>query len=79
MSTDERSGSNAMKLLRLETDAVDKAARISKLSYADYAGIPEEQLGKPSEYVEPESAQGHPAIRNTLERIIGEIAIKKKL
>ena len=78
MSTDQRSGPNAIKLLRLETDAAEKAARLSKMSYADYAGIPEEQLGNPSEYAEPESAQDNPAIRNTLERIVSEFASREK-
>ncbi len=79
MSTDQRSGPNAIKMLRLETEAAEKAARLSKMSYADYAGIPEEQLGNPSEYVEPESAQDHPAIRNTLERIVSEFATREKI
>ena len=78
MSTDQKSGPNAIKLLRLETDAAEKAARLSKMSYADYAGTPEEQLGNPSEYVEPESAQDNPAIRNTLERIVSEFASREK-
>ena len=78
MSEDQRSGPNAIKCLRLETDAAEKAARLSKMSYADYADIPAEQLGNPSEYVEPESAQDNPAIRNALERIVSEFATREK-
>lgn len=49
LSADQMSAPKAIKLLRLETDAAEKAARLSKMSYAEYAGIPEEQLGDPSE------------------------------
>lgn len=78
MSDNQRTGPDAIKMLRLETDAAEKAARLSKMSYADYAGIPEEELGNPSEYVVPELAQDNPAIRNTLERIVSEFAIREK-
>ena len=78
LSADQRNGPHAIKLLRLETDAAENAARLSKRGFADYEGIPEEQLGNPSEFIEPEAAQDHPAIRNTLEMIVSEFATREK-
>ena len=78
LSADQRSGPKAIKLLRLETDAAEKAARLSKIGYAEYAGIPEEQLGNAREYIEPEAAVDQPAIRNHVEIIVSEFHIREK-
>ena len=56
MLDNQKTVPDAIKMLRLETDAAERATRLSKMSYADYAGVPTEQLGNPSKYGEPESA-----------------------
>ena len=50
-----------------QTDAAEKVAGLSRMCYFEFGDFPEEQLGNPSHYLEPEVAGINLTIRNHLE------------
>ncbi len=66
-----------IKCLRLETDGAEKAQRLTKIGYAQYTGSAEEAEKMP-EYLGPEEAANHPAIRNHLDKICMEVDARQE-
>lgn len=65
-----------IKCLRLETDGAEKAQRLTKLNFAAYTGK-EGEADEMPEYVGPEEAQDHPAIRNALDKLCLDFAARQ--
>ena len=65
-----------IKVLRLETDGAEKAQRLTKVGFAQYAGKEGEEDQLP-EYLGPKEAQDHPAIRNALDKLCMDFVLRE--
>lgn len=64
------------KCLRLETNGAERAARLTKVNYAHYTGE-EGEADKMPEYLGPEEAEDNPAVRNGLDKLCMDFALRE--
>ena len=64
------------KCLRLETNGAERAARLAKVNYAHYTGE-EGEADKMPEYQGPEELQDNPAVRNGLDKLCMDFALRE--
>ena len=74
LSPEER---KVYKCLRLETDGAERAQRLAKAGYADYTGE-DGEADKMPEYKEADKANDNPVIRNALDRISLQFALREE-